>query len=308
LCIANDGKRYCFNASPDGELTWQDDPGDQGTLLAATFSMLASSGRLPDQLPAVSVELCSRNFYASAAGQQPLKLGIGSSAALAVALVAALQATFGQQADFAQCLDAHRLFQGGKGSGVDVATSWQGGVISMYPDAPGGPELASLEWPAGLCLQPVWTGESASTVAFLKRLDAFARQSGKSRRQLLQALAGSAQQAVDCWSSGDSAAIVSALDIYGELLARLDSHADLGIWSDRHNALRSLAVEYGVGYKPSGAGGGDFGISYATDPTRVCDYGRAVHKTIAPQSAVPGWTTAGIICGVVEGVGGQADV
>ncbi len=37
------------------------------------------------------------------------------------------------------------------------------------------------------------------------------------------------------------------------------------ILSDEHHALRRIAVDCGVRYKPSGAGGGDFGIGFATD-------------------------------------------
>jgi phosphomevalonate kinase len=58
--------------------------------------------------------------------------GYGSSAATAVALAGALLAASGAEASrdevFALALAAHRAFQGGRGSGYDVATSTYGGV------------------------------------------------------------------------------------------------------------------------------------------------------------------------------------
>jgi phosphomevalonate kinase len=41
------------------------------------------------------------------------------------------------------------------------------------------------------------------------------------------------------------------------------------ILSQEHRWLRRLAVESGVRYKPSGAGGGDLGIAFATDSDRL---------------------------------------
>jgi phosphomevalonate kinase len=40
----------------------------------------------------------------------------------------------------------------------------------------------------------------------------------------------------------------------------------LPILSAEHDALRRLARRHGATYKPSGAGGGDLGIAFATDP------------------------------------------
>ena len=69
--------------------------------------------------PELTIELDTRAF-----AEDGTKLGIGSSAALTAALVAALGGDY-----YADALAAHRRLQGGSGSGVDVAASVHGGLI-----------------------------------------------------------------------------------------------------------------------------------------------------------------------------------
>ena len=61
-------------------------------------------------------------------------------------------------------------------------------------------------------------------------------------------------------------------------------------------ALRDLAATYAVGYKPSGAGGGDFGIAYSTNESAVRDFVGAVHQHITPQLDGLTWTNMGVVC------------
>ena len=59
-----------------------------------------------------------------------MKLGIGSSAALTVALTAALDNISDDDIHVLRAaMDAHRRFQRGSGSGVDIACSFSGGII-----------------------------------------------------------------------------------------------------------------------------------------------------------------------------------
>jgi phosphomevalonate kinase len=57
------------------------------------------------------------------------------------------------------------------------------------------------------------------------------------------------------------------------------------IVSEAHRRLRNLAVRCGVRYKPSGAGGGDFGIAFSNDAGRLEDLARRV---AAAGFSVPG--------------------
>ncbi len=76
--------------------------------------------------PEKNIKLDSRAF--SDGGN---KTGIGSSAALTVALVASLNES---EDVLSEALLAHRAAQGGAGSGVDVATAVRGGLIEFGSD------------------------------------------------------------------------------------------------------------------------------------------------------------------------------
>lgn len=95
-------------------------PGPGSELLGAVIAQFPAPG-------SADVRVDSASFFA--AGD---KRGFGSSAAVAVGLTAALRAAAGLPADregvFATALRAHREFQGGRGSGYDVAASTYGGI------------------------------------------------------------------------------------------------------------------------------------------------------------------------------------
>lgn len=191
------------------------------------------------------------------------KLGLGSSAALVTALTAALYAIGGDEADvLATALRAHRLFQRGIGSGVDVACSASGGVIRYCIDEPR-PE--SLQWPDGLHAALVWSGVPASTTA---KLDALTRQAPlRSREELAAAARGVAA----AWKGASAAAVIAALHAYTNALEAFSVDHGLGIFDAGHAGL----VMPGGGnlvYKPCGAGGGDVGIALATDADALASF------------------------------------
>ena len=70
------------------------------------------------------------------------KLGLGSSAATCTATYLALAEKLNRQTSMQEALNIHRAWQGGKGSGLDVASCWHGGVI-RFQNA----QVESLSWP-----------------------------------------------------------------------------------------------------------------------------------------------------------------
>ena len=176
------------------------------------------------------------------------KLGIGSSAALTVALVAALQ----QGRDiFHDALQAHRRFQGGAGSGVDVAAAVTGGLIEYrMQDC----RVERLDWPDGLVVRVIGTGVPVSTRDKLARLDEAGAK--PSRR----ALALAAEHIADAWRSGSAAEVLGAYPDYIAALRQFSVDHDLGIFDAGHEQLAVAAQAAGLVYKPAGAGGGDIGV------------------------------------------------
>jgi phosphomevalonate kinase len=66
-----------------------------------------------------------------------------------------------------------------------------------------------------------------------------------------------------------TATFLAEVEAFWNALADLGEHVGLPILSEEHRQLRRLAEESGAAYKPSGAGGGDFGLVFAADPEIV---------------------------------------
>ena len=178
------------------------------------------------------------------------KTGIGSSAALTVALAAAISAST-DVADMAMA--AHHRLQGGQGSGVDVAAAVHGGLIEYTRSEA---RARPLPWPDGLAYRVIWTGVPASTERQLAKLAAAA--TGPSRSALLLA----APRMCEAWRSGDAAAVLAEYVPYIGVLRQFSIDHDLGIFDAGHDELTDAAMVDGLVYKPAGAGGGDIGVLF----------------------------------------------
>lgn len=208
---------------------------------------------------AIDIVLDTRAFADAATGA---KIGVGSSAAVTVALAAALTTLAGDSRDItAIAIEAHRELQGG-GSGIDVATSVAGGLIE-YRMA--GTRRRALDWPQGLHFALYWSGVAASTAERLERLGLAAPKPSRG------ALGDTAVAAAAAWRSGASRAILEAVGNFATALARFDADHDIGIFDAGHAALAAAAPD-GVVYKPCGAGGGDIGLALATDTGLLADF------------------------------------
>jgi phosphomevalonate kinase len=164
------GSPLLVGLSERGEARW---PGAQAGLLEAVAQAVLAHLRERGirELPAVEVVVDSRL----------LPKGYGSSAAVAVAVSAALLSRAGLEGGdlAAACshaaLVAHRSFQGGRGSGYDVAASLNGG-IGLFE---GGREPSwtplSLDWLVPLSLfrgkAPVLTSDAVARYQEWKRRD-----------------------------------------------------------------------------------------------------------------------------------------
>lgn len=190
------------------------------------------------------------------------KLGLGSSAALAVALTGALVEWQGTDGSDIETLAsrAHRDFQGGKGSGLDIATSIAGGMIVFTLEDR---TVESLPWPEGLEAAVLWSGVSASTASRLEKL--YQSEPHPSR----EALADAAFVAAYAWQCGNLDRVLSDTARFGSSLRSFSDAYDLDIYGAGHAKLATLAEHEGLVYKPCGAGGGDTGIVLAKDAAGI---------------------------------------
>lgn len=242
----------------------------QLALVSAVLETLAT-----DHPPApFRASLDTRAFYAAADGRA--KLGLGSSAALTVALASAVCALDGRDPPtISTLIAAHRRAQDGRGSGLDIAASQRGGLL-VYRLRDGQPQITSASWPPGLAWCCVWSGKSASTRAYLIKLAAWRASAPARYATVMRDLGDCATAAA---GAGDAATLIDAVAAYAFALDRLGRASGLDIISAEHRALGELAARHGVTYKTCGAGGGDIGIALATDADRLQAFRQAAAKS-----------------------------
>lgn len=206
----------------------------------------------------LSIKLDTNEFLDPRSGA---KFGIGSSAALTVALVAGLCKVVATTVDATSiAFAAHRHFQGGLGSGADIACCSAGGLIEYRLRA--GP-AEQLAWPDGLAYAFLWSGMSTGTKAKLEQLGKY------DRRPTRAALAESAMRMSQAWRDGTAKAILDEYRDYTRVLREFSVDHELGIFDAGHGELTASADAAGLVYKPCGAGGGDVGVVLAEDPAAI---------------------------------------
>jgi len=242
---------------PDGSMDWIDRLPEPSALQLFECVWRRSCANFRGGL---DVELDTREFFDAATGQ---KLGLGSSAALAVALTGALAAATRSGVDVLAAADAaHRAFQAGRGSGVDVATSYHGGVIAFRRGLPARP----CTWPDGLAWRLLWSGRASSTVSSLARLDGPGNRGGDE-------LVAAAEAVADAWQRDSAETVLRLLARFAVTLERYGVDHALGIFEAGHRALADLSGRRpDMVYKPCGAGGGDIGIVLGTSQAAVDAY------------------------------------
>ena len=206
-----------------------------------------------DALGLVRCHMDTSNFYANSQ-----KLGIGSSAALCVALYHAVCTHVAHTPTLNEAIEIHRAWQGGSGSGMDVAASWHGGVIRFQKG-----EVSPIEWPANLSFDVIYTGSSASTFEQIGKFSGWRKTADISTLDELCA------QSESLFSTYTEA---SAWHDYIAALRALDQAGHLNIFTQEHERLATIAHGLDVVYKPCGAGGGDIGISISDDPSRLFEF------------------------------------
>lgn len=263
-----------------GRLQW-DPQGAPATpppaLVSHVWNALATEGFAPRQ--GLRITLDTAGFFEHSQGARtPTKLGLGSSAALTVALAAALAAAScgtARTPDFhspkwlARLVTLHRSWQNGRGSGIDIAASLAGGLIRYTQDAARArPALAHASWPpAGTACLFVWSGQAVSTPQALQQLATWQQGHPADYRAHMDTLCGLAHAAPAALhgSARDFVALVAA---YAAALKQFAQASGLAIFSPEQHQLMRLAALDGASYKPCGAGG-DFGVVVADDPQRL---------------------------------------
>lgn len=251
---------------------------------AATGSALADAvlaewgSRLPWPVWGASID--SSGFFR---GNE--KLGLGSSAAALVAFAGACHAA-GSGAgtpDLQALIRCHRQFQGGSGSGIDVAAALAGGTVRFALPPDGLARSDSVRLPEGVGFACVFAGGSASTPGLVGKYRQWAASGTVRTAALRQRMFDVANRGCVAAHERNGAALVAAIDEYGRCLAQLGHEIGADLVTGAHARIGRLAGKFGLAYKVSGAGGGDVGIA--------CGLDSAALGAFSAQAIRDGWQT-----------------
>ncbi|MFN3201527.1 MAG: mevalonate kinase [Bradymonadia bacterium] len=245
---------------------------------------------LLDRWPAPSAGRFTTDSSALYSQAEGIKLGLGSSAAVSVALAGALaaaggagQLVSGQRSEernirriiFERVHGAHRAVQG-SGSGADVAASVMGGVIiyrlrtiheastdlnawaawrtvvdEMYCWA------GHTQWLEETPLMMVWTGQSASTKVLVPQIKRWAQQNPEGWRLRRAGIEAAARAGQGALFNADRSALVEAVRMGAEAITALGQDAEVPLIIPAHESISYIAEAHGAAAKPTGAAGGD---------------------------------------------------
>lgn len=208
------------------------------------------------------------------------KLGLGSSAASAVALIASTAPRLSARRRFELAWEVHRRFQGGVGSGADIAASTFGTTVAFHlhqfsppfdelnlpgltdPIEPVVTDVATIETgltlPQQLRVDAVWTGESARSVSFIDGLKRALKHHSQSTKAILKSITSRARVGIAALRQDDAQRFIDAVETTDRNMERLGDLTGLPIITNTHRRIRALAHASHCVAKPSGAGGGDF--------------------------------------------------
>lgn len=250
---------YRFAVDDDGKFEWQCD-----AACLPDFSLLEETWRSlkPQLSTSIDLVLDTSAFSDNETGN---KFGLGSSAALTVALSAAIAKLQQQTVDVESMIDSHRRFQGGRGSGIDIAIAHHGGTIGYRMHDT--PRTSPVNWKAGLEYAIFWSGRSASTAQKLAQFAESDESAGSRQR-----LAAASDAIVNAWAKGPVEQVVRLFDDYTTILAVFSDEHHLGIFDAGHAGMVEHAAGHGVVYKPCGAGGGDVGVALSASKACIDDF------------------------------------
>ena len=260
---------------------WAKDLGIEGIPVAADPRLQWAASILGEAH--VDVSFDTAEFFLHAGGP---KLGLGSSAALVVALVAELHPGASVQTLFKLSLEAHAQAQHQLGSGVDVAASVYGGLLRYRI----GPVVERLQWPKDLHMLAVWSGEPSSTPDMLRLLQQYKDRDAAGYHALMQQLGEISGFGCAALRQGDARQFCAAVERYHAALAQLGNAAGMPIVSPAHGRLAQLVGAQGGVYKPSGAGGGDLGVAFCSAAQIALDLQSAIRAqgyTVIPLTQDP---------------------
>jgi phosphomevalonate kinase len=279
LRLARDGDRLAVRPDAHGQPDGDGHPGGGVPHVVSAIEVVdeyLAARRIPAPAARVAIE--------SGLHDNGTKLGLGSSGAVTVAVVAALtawcDADLTPEATYRLAMLATARIDVAASGGDLAASVWGGWIAYQAPDRAAvletarhrGIEAAMREpWPGfalrrlpaprGVSLQVGWTGEPASTTALVSKLGRRAWRGTRAHARFVAGTTACVRASVRALEGGDRRELLRRVREARRLLAELDDEVGVGIFTSRLTALCDATEAVGGAAKPSGAGGGDCGIA-----------------------------------------------
>jgi len=231
----------------------------------------------------LSIVIDSSEFFQITKDGAAIKLGIGSSAAVSVGITQALfqyqEIESSPRNLLTQANSIHQILQGKQGSGIDVTCCFaEQGVIECTKESIKNHTWSILNWPNGLHLKVLTTGQRASTKKLVTNYERAGNLHSKEFKNALDQFMEITQNLSIAWKSEDVDHIIGLLTAYDVQIKKLDKIGDIGIYTQVHTEIQNIASRYNVFYKPSGAGGGDIGLAFSSSLDELNDFSNEISK------------------------------
>jgi len=248
--------------------------GSPALVTAVDRYVVADSARVAEWLtPEVTAAKlrCKPWFDASALRAKDRKIGLGSSAAILVASLAADLLASGEATDVQlaetvvqRAMNAHAVVQP-LGSGIDVIASCFGGTL-VTRRIKGTMTHATVSLPADVYFE-VWSAPYAqSTHNMLASLRNFQLSQPSLYSRLIAEQAAAAEQTLDALGTRQSELFIASLARQEAALAALGRNATMPIVTQELRLLATRAAKESAAVLPAGAGGGDVAIFAGIQP------------------------------------------
>lgn len=222
--------------------------------------------KIGKNLPGADIYIDTADFFHKISGK---KFGLGSSAALTVAMLSAIEKFMGgagwMKNLYREALNAHRNAQGKMGSGVDIAASTLGGVLKYQMPTGGEAEsenINNIQWPDNLYMISIWTGYSVSTRTLVRKVHQFRDNKPAVYQKIMADMSALSEAGCTAFQEGNIPDFLQIITDFVDIERKLSAHSKAHIISTVHEQISNLVVNAGGCYKPSGAGGGDIGVAF----------------------------------------------
>jgi len=275
-CSIND-QHFPFNVDNNYQINWlEKNPDEFGLFLDLSIKRM----RIKPNNSLFTIDTNDLYFQGN-------KIGLGSSAAISVAILNAMNNFYdiklSEYEIINNSIELHKMHQGKNGSGLDVISSYADSKLiecdtNMLKDE----KWNTLIWPENLLINGILTSHESSTSSMIEKYNFAKKKDSTHFKNFYFQMRRILNKFSKAWRIGDTSDILNLLKKQSILMKQLDNDFEIGIYTEEHKNISELAESLGLFYKPSGAGGGDLGFVISDDLLKMRQFQRIMRKIKHP--------------------------